>query len=422
MARQGWEPSTPLSVLYDVWSDKELGEIDLTEFVLTNSERVEALREASSLHLRESMSKRKVKWDRQAKVRKFEIGDEVLTRKPGLCGKLEDSWEGPFTVCAVNSPLSYGVNRGDRKIPSVHVSLMKRFEGETEVEQKTVKRTTTVMDEDKEGDEIQDRYSEVKVLEGDGLDRKQRSQRDELLQKHKETLTKDPGLTTITEFKIDTGDNPPVHQRPYSTPAHFRASIDVELDWLSEKGYIRPSSSPWASPIVAVRKPDGSARLCVDYKRLNTVTKDVPFYMPRVEEVLEGVGQARFISKMDLTKGYYQVRVAPGDIAKTSFICHRGQFEFLRMPFGVKNAPAYFQVVMQGLFEQHKNCAAYMDDLIIYSDTWDEHLVHIDEALNILKKAGLTVNPTKCVWGGRRIEFLGHEVGGGKMALPAHIQ
>jgi len=136
----------------------------------------------------------------------------------------------------------------------------------------------------------------------------------------------------------------------FRTPIHFRESIDVELDWLLGKGYIRKSTSAWASPIVCVRKPDGSARLCVDYKRINAVTTPQPFYMPQVEEVLESVGKARFISKMDLAKGYYQIRVKENDIGKTAFVCHRGRYEFTRMPFGVMNAPAIFQELMQDLF------------------------------------------------------------------------
>jgi len=120
MAKQGWEPSTPLSILHEAWVDSDLGECDITEFVLSNSERVESLREASSLKLRENMETRKKKWDKGAKTRKFHVGDEILARKPGLCGKLEDSWEGPYCVYAVNSPLSYGVDTGDRKIPSVY--------------------------------------------------------------------------------------------------------------------------------------------------------------------------------------------------------------------------------------------------------------------------------------------------------------
>jgi len=418
LAKQGWEPTTPLGLLYEAWLDEELEGMELVDFVTENSERIEYLRESSSLKLREMGGERKKRWDGKAKAREFKGDEEVLMRKPGLCGKLESSWSGPYTIVRKNSPLSYCIDVGDRTIPSVHISLLKKYTRETEVA--TIARATTVRAEDKEGDEISECYAEVKVSGSEEVSKEQKEQLEVVLERYKGTLTKEPGLTNLAVFSIDTGTHTPIHQRPYSTPAHFRTSIDTELDWLLEKGFIRPSSSPWASPIVAVKKPDGSARLCIDYKRLNAATVDQPFYMPRVEEVLEGVSQARWISKLDLSKGYYQVQVAPGDIQKTSFVCHRGQYEFLRMPFGVKNAPAIFQTIMQDIFSEHSNCTPYMDDLVIFSDTWEDHLVHIDSALHTLEKAGLTANPSKCVWGGTCIEFLGHLVGGGKMALPAH--
>jgi len=155
--------------------------------------------------------------------------------------------------------------------------------------------------------------------------------------------------------------------------------------------------------MVCVRKPDGSARLCVDFKRLNENTKALPFYMPRVEEVLEGVGKARFISKMDLAKGYYQLKVRPADQPKTAFICHKGKFQFTRMPFGVKNAPAVFQELMNNVLREETEFASpYMDDVVIFSGTWEEHIGHIRRVLEKLKRAGLTTNPSKCYWGGRQ--------------------
>jgi len=417
MARQGWEPSTPIQLLYETWAERDLGEVDLEQWVLENSEHVENLRESSSLKLRESMEKRKKTWDSKAKTRVFAVGEEVLMRKPGLCQKLEDSWEGPFVVTKQNSPLSYGIDTGDRKIPSVHVSLLKAYERPEGIAK--IGRATSVFDADRKDDDIIDRYAEVKVT-GDELDDSQKGDVARIMEEYGDTLTKEPGLTDLAVFRIDTGESKPIYQRPYNTPAHFRDSINKEIDWLLEKDFIRPSESPWASPIVAVRKPDGTARLCVDFKRVNAITTNQPFYMPHVEEVLEGVGNSKYISKLDLSKGYYQVKMCEEDVSKTAFVCHRGRFEFTRMPFGVKNAPACFQELMQGLFASDSFCSPYMDDLVIFSDSWEDHVRHIQEVLGKLKCAGLTANPAKCRWGGKSIEFLGHQVGGGRMSLPSH--
>ena len=169
---------------------------------------------------------------------------------------------------------------------------------------------------------------------------------------------------------------------------------------------------------MTVRKPDGSARICVDFKRINAITTPLPFYMPWVEEVLEQVGRSRVISKLD--KSYYQVPMVVADIPKTCFICHRGKYEFVRMPFGVRNAPAVFQALMTKLLSECKSFySPYMDDVVIYSSSWEEHKVHVREVLRKLKGAGLMVNPAKCSWGGgMTMEFLGHLVGNGNMTIP----
>ena len=207
-------------------------------------------------------------------------------------------------------------------------------------------------------------------------------------------------MTTLVDIRIDTGDNKPIAQRHYNTPLSLRDSVDKEIDWLLAQGYIRESESQWASPMVTVKIPDGSARICVDFKRINTVIIPLPFYMPRVEEVLEQVGTSKVICKLNLSKGYYQVPVVVADIPKTCFVCHHGKFEFLRMPFGVRNTPAVFQALMMRILTDCKTFSSpYMDDVIIYSNSWAEHKVHVREVLGRLKKAGLTANPAKCCWG-----------------------
>jgi len=279
----------------------------------------------------------------------------------------------------------------------VHIQLMKLFNKPEDIPK--IGRATSVFEADEEGDDILDRYAEGKVM-GDELDDEKKRDIARIMERYGDTLTKEPGLTDLAEFKIDTGECKQIYQRPYNTPAHFRASIDSEIDWLIDKRFIRPSTSSWASPIVAVRKSDGTARLCVNFKKVNAVTTNQPFYMPRVEEVLESVGKSRYISKLDLSKGYYKVRMSDEDIEKTASVCHRGRYEFTRMPFGVKNAPACFQKLMQELFKADTSyCSLYMDDLVIFSESWEKHVGHIEEVLRRLKGAGLTANPAKCRWG-----------------------
>jgi len=326
-----------------------------------------------------------------------------------------ESWEGLFTITARNSPLSYKVNMGDRKLSSVHIQLLKRYDRPKQVE-----RVTSVLEGDTELANITTRYSEAKVG-AQQLQPDQEQQLQILLTKHKEVLTDQPGLTKLVKFSIDAGSADPIFQRAYSTQAPLRESVDKEIDWLLAQVYIRTSTSPWSSPMVTVKKPDGSARLCVDFRHINEVTRQMPFYMPLVEEVLEGVEKASYITKMDLCKGYYQVEMEASDIKKTAFTCHRGKYKFVRMPFGVKNAPAALQELMQGILGPYKQfTTAYMDDIVVLSNSWEQHVQHIDKVLTALKQAGLTANPWKCRWGGKTIEFLGHQVGGGQMSVPQH--
>ena len=281
-------------------------------------------------------------------------------------------------------------------------------------------RVQSVLEEDTLQDDIRNRMTETKVTPT-SLIEEQLLQIKQIEDDLSDTLTKEPGCTDQAVFDIDTGTSEPLFQRAYDTPTVLKDYIDKELEWLTEQEYIRPSQSRWASPIVVVKKPDGTARLCVDYHRLNALTKQTPFFMPCIDEVVESVGQASFISKLDLTKGYYQIPVQESAIEKTSFICHRGRLEFTRMPFGVKNAPAVFQELMQRvLHDTVKYTTPYMDDVVIYSATWDDHINHIREVLTRLRTAKLTVNPDKCVWGGRTMTFLGHQVGDVKMSLPEY--
>ena len=405
-AKHGWEPTTPLQILYKGWMQRDLGPVDLEEWTTVNAERVQHAREVVMVNLQSSSDERKKQWDKKAQTRQFEKGNQVFLRKSGLNTKLADSWEGPFVVEKRNMPLSYRINTGYCTLPSQDDSK--------------VQRVTSVLEPDTMTGQMDNQYAEAKVTGSVVTEDRQKDIRC-WEEEYKDILTKEPGLTTLKQFRIDTGDHAPIHQRPYKTPQSLIESTNKELDWLKLKRYIRPSEIPWTSPMVTVRKPDGTARLCVDFKAINAITEPIPFYMPRVEEVLESVGKSSIISKLDLTKGCYQVPMHPDDIKKTAFMCHQGRFEFLRMPFGIMNAPAVFQEMMQGLFRDYSSfCSPYMNHLVIFSSSWEDYVQHVRQVLDKLRTAGLMANPAKCHWGGTRMEFLGHLVGDGTMSLPQH--
>ena len=184
-----------------------------------------------------------------------------------------------------------------------------------------------------------------------------------------------------------------------------------------DHGIIEPSSSEWSSPIVLVKKKDGSLRLCVDYRRLNAVSEADPYPMPRIDDLIDNLGGAKFISTLDLTRGYWQVPVSKECQPKTAFVTPFGLYQFTVMPFGLQGAPATFQRLMdrviQGLGEYS---AAYLDDLIVFSHSWTEHLSHLRSVFERLRAAGLTAKAKKCQLGMSQCVYLGHIVGNGQVS------
>ena len=170
-----------------------------------------------------------------------------------------------------------------------------------------------------------------------------------------------------------------------------------------------------------VIKPDGKVRLCVDYRRLNSITPQRHHVIPTVSDILERAGKARVMSKLDLAKGFYQLAMEEESKDLTTFVSPFGRFRFCRMPFGLKNSPAVFQDCIERILRDcTDNASNYIDDILIFSVDFASHLVHVEEVLCALSRAGLTTKPTKCSWGKAKLEYLGHLIGGGEVAVPQH--
>ena len=238
---------------------------------------------------------------------------------------------------------------------------------------------------------------------------------DKVMQQYSDVFSdkSDPhGFCNIIPCRIPTGDSPPIKQRPYRAPLSKRKVIEEQIQEMKEAGVIRPSSSPYASPVTLVTKKDGSPRFCVDYRRLNSVTQKDSYPIPLIQDLFDQLGGSTIFTTLDLRSGYWQIPVAEEDIHKTAFICHAGLWEFTRMPFGLCNAPSEFQRVMNSVLGDliGKCVLVYIDDIVIYSQSPEEHADHLKQVLQKLKEAGLKVKPSKCAIAQAEVELLGYVV------------
>ena len=244
-----------------------------------------------------------------------------------------------------------------------------------------------------------------------------------LIEEYESIFDDTPGKTEMCEHAIITGDAPPVKSRPRRLPPRWEEEINQQLDELLNQNLCRPSCSPWASNVVLVAKKDGKQRFTVDYRRLNNVTKKDAYGIPQIHAIFDKLNGYRFFSVIDIASAYWCVPVRGRDIEKTAFNTPRGLYEMTVMPFGLVNSQATFQRMMDNTHKGLKHAESYIDDCIIYSRTFEEHLADLGEVLERLKQAKMHVKFRKCQFVYPEVEFLGHLVsGGGRRAISAATQ
>ena len=242
-----------------------------------------------------------------------------------------------------------------------------------------------------------------------------REQLEQLLIKYKDafSLRDDQlGRTSILQHEIHTSDAAPIRIPPRRIPSSMIPEVNSMIDLMLRKDIIQPSSSPWSAPVVLVKKKNGDLRLCVDYRKLNEVTRRDAFPLPRIDDLFDALAGARFFSTLDLASGYWQLEVKKEDRPKTAFSVPSGLYEFQTMPFGLVNAPATFQRVMQKALQDlvPKVCLVYLDDVIVLGKSTEEHLCNLEKVLTRIRDVGLTLKPNKCHFLRSEVCYLGHIV------------
>lgn len=241
-------------------------------------------------------------------------------------------------------------------------------------------------------DKIISEYSDIFFLEGDSL-----------------------SFSNHTKHQIPTTTNVPIHAKTYRLPQVHENEIKTQVKNMLDQDIIRPSNSPWSSPIwVVPKKLDASGkqkwRLVIDYRKLNEVTVGDSYPLPNITDILDKLGHSQYFTTLDLASGFHQLEVDPNDISKTAFSTPYGHYEYKRMPFGLKNAPATFQRVMDSVLcgLQGERCFVYLDDIVIFASSLQEHEQKLQEVFSRLRKYHLKVQPDKCEFLRREVAYLGH--------------
>jgi transposase InsO family protein len=429
----------PLRILRESWTQEDEPEGGLkpsvVEYLLDLRRTLETCAEEAQKHAAEAQADYKRWYDRHSRARSFTEGQRVLVLMPSSTHKMLATWQGPFPVVRRVNDSNYTVDLGSRT-STLHVNMLKLFVereeagkgpgGKIGVGEGSDRGQVNVVVVDEEW--VEDDVGEVCPLVGEsmqtpgvrcapsGLSERQEAQLDELLGSHGDVFRDTPGKTHLIQHKIRLSDETPVVQRAYRVPDALKSTLESEIGQLLQLGLIEESESPYASPVVYVKKRDGSLRLCVDYRGVNAKSVGDAYPMGDLSGIVDRVSGSKYISTMDLNKAYWQIPMEPESREKTAFRTHVGLFQFRVMPFGLTGAPATCQRLLDKVLRGAQEYAtAYLDDVAIFSDTWEDHLRHLGDVLRRFREAGLVANRNKCQFVRPSLKLLGFVLGGGKL-------
>lgn len=425
----------PLAVLHDSWTEGTSPQ-NLLAYVNGFKHRLYEAGKMAKKHLKSSQTRMKSLYDRRSEKRQFMPGDQVLALLPVEGSPFQAQYSGPFVVMKQVTDLNYLIATPDRRKSTqlCHINLLKPYYSrscpdsnlKTEVKSVLVVESTSPVLLEKIDEGVS--FPEDTVLLGRlknsetlknlhvmlaHLPECKRADIAALIDRHVSLFGDVPSCTHWLEHDIDVGNAEPIRQHFYRVSPNKLIHLKSEVQYMLDNNIAQPSFSSWASPCLLVNKPDGTYRFCTDYRKINHVTKPDSFPLPRIEDCVDQVGSAKFVSKFDLLKGYWQVPLSQRAQEISAFITSEGLFSYNVMSFGLRNAPATFQRLMNRVVSGLEGVAVYLDDVVVFSDSWEKHLVCIADLLSRFEEAGLTVNLAKCEFAKATVTYLGKVVGQG---------
>ena len=349
--------------------------------------------------------------------------------RPTMQNALQYKWDGPYTVTKVIGLYDYEIKLKDGKHRVYHINMLNRvnkFQRESHIKQQSEPLIScSVATAVEEGDNpelamsdeeitvhynVKEKESYLNVEYAENISQAKLKELKSLIFEFKDIFSDVPTITNLDKHKIDLTNNQPIRGKPYPVPLHLEDALNEELDSMLNAGLIEPSQAYYASPLVLVKKPDGSIRVCVNHKSINhnTLISPSPFFS--TEDILDRLGGSKFYSKFDLCKGYYQIPLEEKSRDYSTFVCKRGLFRFKVMPIGLVSAGATFTRMMKKLLDGTENLDSYLDDVLCHTKSWDDHISALRGFFSRVRMANIRLKPSKCELGGNSVSFLGHKV------------
>lgn len=391
----------PLSLIKKSWvSDTDLGilKTNVIDFILETRERVRHAVDLANVHAAQQRTSAKTYYEKKARDdRSFDVDDEVLVLLPVPSKPLTAKYYGPYKIVEKLGSVDYVIATTDRRKTRrvCHVNLLKEYHRrDIDKFPVTHDNTDVLLCESTSRMSITDVNEDSDVVPEttvSSLSNKFDSDIKLLCEEFAEIFSEKPGKTDLITHHIKlVPDAKPVRCVPYRLNPEKTKILKTEITNLLEQGLIEESDSPFAAPVILVPKPDHSMRLCSDFRKLNNLSVPDPFPLPRVEDLIDKVGKAKYMSKIDMTRGYWQVPLDLESRPLCGFVTPFGHFQWKVMAFGLRNAPATFsRLVSKLLTGLEEFSAAYLDDIIIFSDSWDDHLKHLRAVFQRIQNAGL---------------------------------